>query len=78
MEPKKWYLISKEDADEIREALELFTTFYDIDSNNVARDALHTLDSGLHATDAVPDDWRDVLPAEKPDGSTESRLESAL
>jgi len=67
MDPQ-WYLINKADADAIRAYLASVDT-------DEARDALHDLETGLHTTDAVPDDWRDVLPAEKPDGSTESRAE---
>jgi hypothetical protein len=65
MDPQ-WYLINKAHADEIRAYLATVDT-------DEARAALHTLDAGLNTTDAVPGDWReDVLPAEKPDGSTQS------
>ena len=52
MDPKAWYLISKEDADEIRAYLATVDT-------DEARDALHTLEVGLYTTDAVPDDWKE-------------------
>jgi hypothetical protein len=74
VEPKAWYLISKEDAGRIRRDLRLaqrtgkFTQVHDF-----CGDALHTLDAGLNTTDAVPDDWReDVLPAEKPSSSVQA------
>ena len=76
MEPKKWWLISDEALTEAR------TTFQEIvlnpthqDVDDWARDALHAIDTGTGKTNAVPDDLRDpILPDEKPDGSTESRL----
>lgn len=54
---QQWYLISKDDADEIRAALESVDT-------DEARDALHTLDAGLHTTDAVPEDFAEEAPAQ--------------
>lgn len=41
----KWWLISNVDVQQIRQEL--------------TGSALHTLDSGLHITNAVPDDWKD-------------------
>jgi len=48
-DPKKWWLISNQDVDEIEKALE------DTDQ----KDALHTLHSGLHTTKEIPDDWKE-------------------
>lgn len=43
-EPKKWWLISEEDVQAIEK--------------NLAQ-ALHALESGLHMTDEIPEDWKD-------------------
>lgn len=58
MEPTKWYLISKEDADEVRDAL-LESMERDTSNEQTLKAALHTLDSGLYTTNAVPDDWKE-------------------
>jgi len=49
-DPKKWWLISDEDVQAIKKGLE------DI-SPEVREEALHTLDSGLHKTGDIPDDF---------------------
>jgi len=41
--PKKWWLISDDDIQAIKAGL--------------TGSLLHTLESGLHTTDAIPDDW---------------------
>jgi len=46
-DPKKWWLISDEDVQAIKKGL--------TDS------LLHTLESGLHKTDTIPDDWKTIL-----------------
>lgn len=43
-DPKKWWLISNEDIQAIKEGL--------------TGSLLHTLESGLHITDEVPADWK--------------------
>jgi len=43
--PKKWWLISDEDVQAIKGAL--------------TGEPLHILDSGLHETDAIPEDWKE-------------------
>lgn len=53
MNNSKWWLISKEDAEEIRDYLLTMAMAGD----EVAQQALHALESGLHATDAAPDDF---------------------
>jgi len=40
----KWWLISEEDVEVLRAVL--------------SDDALHVLDSGLHKTDVIPDDFK--------------------
>lgn len=50
----QWYLINKDHADVIRAYLATVDT-------DEARSALHTLDSGLNTTDAVPDDWKESV-----------------
>ena len=45
-DPKKWWLISDEDIQAIKAGL--------------SGSLLHTLESGLHTTDKVPDDWKEV------------------
>ena len=51
-DPKKWWLISDEDVQVIRNGL--------VSSVLAVREnALHTLDSGLHKTDEIPDDYRE-------------------
>ncbi len=43
--PTKWWLISDDDVQAIKKGL--------TDS------LLHTLESGLHETDEIPEDWKD-------------------
>ena len=43
-DPTKWWLISDEDVQAIKKGL--------------TGSLLHTLESGLHITDEIPDDWR--------------------
>lgn len=57
----QWWLISNEDVAKIRTALLQLA----LQHNTLAKDALHTLDSGLNTTDDVPDDFKD----EEPTGS---------
>jgi len=45
-DPKKWWLISDQDVQAIKKGL--------------SEDLLHTLSSGLHETDEIPDDWKNV------------------
>ena len=53
----KWWLISDEVADEIRAALVIAHANLGSAVVQTYRDALHSLESGLHQTDAVPADW---------------------
>ena len=68
---KKWWLISQEDVDDIRKGLEASThdkndyncpdEWYGCtgcEGDDIRRDALHSLDSGLHITECVPDDFK--------------------
>ncbi len=50
-EPKKWWLISDEDVQVIKKSLMYYP-------QATRKEALHALESGLHVTDAVPDDWK--------------------
>lgn len=50
-DPKKWWLISDEDVQLIKKGLT-------VPNFKVRARALHALDSGLHKTDAIPDDWK--------------------
>jgi hypothetical protein len=52
---KQWWLISIEDIEKIR----AFLLKMALKGSGPAADALHALDSGLHLTDAVPDDFKD-------------------
>ncbi len=52
MSKQKWWLISDEDVQKIKNALGNAL-------DSVQDDALHTLESGLHTTDCVPDDWKE-------------------
>ena len=52
-DPKKWWLISDEDVQVIRKSLMTKTH---------REKALHALDSGLHTTDAIPDDYQRSTP----------------
>ena len=47
-DPKKWWLISDENIQSIRKAL----------GDSGHEDTLHGLESGLHKTDEIPDDWK--------------------
>ena len=52
-DPKKWWLISDEDVQVIRKGL--------MHATHVKKEkALHALDSGLHVTDEVPEDWKNA------------------
>ncbi len=51
--PKKWWLISDDDVHMIRAGLEAKTA-----PLRQRATALYALDSGLHETDAIPDDWK--------------------
>ena len=53
--PKKWWLISDEDVQAIKEKLDLPMTS---DTPELIEDVLHTLASGLHKTDDIPEDWK--------------------
>lgn len=44
--PTKWWLISDEDVQAIKKGL--------------AGSLLHILESGLHTTDDIPEDWKNV------------------
>ncbi len=46
---KKWWLISNENVESIRKALE----------DAGPEDALHDLESGLNTTECIPDDWKE-------------------
>ena len=60
MEPKKWWLISDDDVRKIRTKLAMCQrTSSWVQVNDFAEDAFHTLDSGLHTTDAAPSDWKE-------------------
>ena len=69
---KKWWLISDEDVKKIRSALQAPTheinnfncpTGWDscdgCDGDEKRHNAIHTLDSGLHKTDCIPDDFKE-------------------
>jgi len=73
--PMKWWLISDEDVVIIRAGLMVATHEANdfncqdwppgkgcrgCEGDEKRRIALHSLDSGLHLTDAVPDDWKEV------------------
>jgi len=47
---KKWWLISDEDALVIKEGLLLIS--------KINQKVLHALESGLHKTNDIPDDWK--------------------
>jgi len=51
----KWWLISDDDMQAIR----AYLLALELSGDDLAKDALHTLDSGLNTTDAIPDDWKD-------------------
>lgn len=57
---KTWYLISKEDTELIQEGLgRLKEACYERSfAGTVVDDVLHTFDTGLHTTEAVPEDFR--------------------
>lgn len=54
---EQWYLINKDHADAIRAYLATVDT-------DEAREALHTLDTGLCTTDEVPSDWKETADEE--------------
>lgn len=62
MEPhEKWWLIREKD---IRPAVRLLRGLdirggLGFDVHEEIRGVLHDLDTGLHVTDAVPDDWKE-------------------
>ena len=45
IDPKKWWLISDGDVQTLRDRL--------------SGDLLHILESGLHTTDEIPEDWKE-------------------
>jgi hypothetical protein len=65
----EWWLISKEDMNTIKKTLE--HKIKEIDDqcffkghcvlSKPLRDALHSLDSGCHKTEALPDDFKEKL-----------------
>lgn len=59
---RRWWLISDEDIDLIRKGLELIEGVNLADSfeRGVAEDTLHALDTGLHKTEAVPEDFQNA------------------
>jgi hypothetical protein len=57
MDNKNWYLIRGEDVGKLRGAL-LDATLGTVEANELLQGALHTLDTSLHTTDAVPDDYK--------------------
>ena len=72
MSKQKWWLISDEDINVIREALQAPTheindyncpTDWDscrgCDGDEQRKKAVHALDSGLHITDVIPDDFKE-------------------
>ena len=68
----KWWLVSDEDVQKIRAALEAAEDLQEEQCGNYGclcdlrgktcwqfyTDAIHALDSGLHETDAIPADWQ--------------------
>jgi hypothetical protein len=56
----KWYLISSKNVEEIQLALQEATLILSIEEyptlHKYFEDALHTLNTGLHITDAIPAD----------------------
>lgn len=82
-EIREWWLIRNADANEIQAALTAAIArvearcaetgcMCDLNGTDCAklyRDALHTLDSGLHVTDAVPSDY--AAAATGPEGGGE-------
>ena len=53
----KWWLISDEVAEQVRWALVIAHAALGSATGQTYRDALCSLESGLHQTDAVPGDW---------------------
>ena len=45
IDPKKWWLISDQDVQAIKKGL--------------TGSLLHTLETGLHITDEIPEDWKE-------------------
>lgn len=60
--PGAWRLISLADAQKIAAELDRIAANANVSAaaERDAQDALHTLNSGLHATDAVPADWQEA------------------
>jgi hypothetical protein len=57
-DPTGWWLISKEDVASLQEKL-LFLQSTSIGGMKpIYKSLLHTLETGLHQTDEVPDDWK--------------------
>ena len=54
----KWWLISAETADEVLQALKEAHRCLGSPIVQTWRDAIHSLESGLHETDAVPRDFK--------------------
>lgn len=52
----EWWLISNDDVIKIRKYLCLPSRF---EQNESRREALHCLESGLHSTTAIPDDFKE-------------------
>jgi len=52
MSEQKWWLISDEDVQIIRKSL-IAQEFM------ITKTALHTLESGLHMTECIPDDYKE-------------------
>jgi len=63
-DPKKWWLISDEDVQTIKEKLDLPMTS---DTPELIEEVLHIFASGLHKTDEVPDDWKKEIKEDNPD-----------
>lgn len=70
--PGAWMLISREDARKIAAALDRIAANANVSvvAQADACDALHALNSGLHATDEVPDDWRPSFVTYRPPRTT--------
>ncbi len=74
MEELQWWLISGKSVEKIQAALQSAIKHIDDDCGSSRclcdlrgpfcsqsySDALHDLDSGLHTTEAIPDDWKVV------------------
>ena len=53
----KWWLVEDEVATEVIRALNSANRCLGSSVVSTYRDALHSLESGLHQTDALPPDW---------------------